>query len=167
MQDSEEIKFRRDRLPDRREPGVVHKVTIRDQDGPVRVYILASPYEDGRLGEFFIKGDLEARKYEQWATACSILLQAGFPLKDLVRKFGFVRKAPMGMTDDRDVPTAHSIPDLVVRWLGCRFEGMKWTKGGEDEVETVEPNDIPEERAGLDPANSEVWECCYDCGSGI
>jgi ribonucleoside-diphosphate reductase alpha chain len=51
----------------------------------------------------------------------SVSLQAGVPLKTLVRKFKDMSFAPAGFTNTADIPMAKSIMDYVFRYLGTRF----------------------------------------------
>ncbi len=56
-----------------------------------------------------------------FATAISISLQYGVPLRALVRKFSYMRFEPEGMTSNPEIPFAKSMPDYIMRWLASRF----------------------------------------------
>ena len=58
---------------------------------------------------------------DTYATAISLALQYGVPLRDLVNKFAHVRFEPSGFTGNSEIPIAKSIVDYIFRWLGSRF----------------------------------------------
>jgi ribonucleoside-diphosphate reductase alpha chain len=58
---------------------------------------------------------------DSFATAISISLQYGVPLRDLVHKFSHVRFEPSGFTGNQEIPIAKSIVDYIFRWLGSKF----------------------------------------------
>ncbi len=58
---------------------------------------------------------------DTFATAISLALQYGVPLRDLVNKFAHVRFEPSGFTGNAEIPIAKSIIDYIFRWLGSRF----------------------------------------------
>ena len=58
---------------------------------------------------------------DTFATAVSVALQYGVPLKDLVNKFAHVRFEPSGFTGNSEIPIAKSLVDYIFRWLGSRF----------------------------------------------
>jgi ribonucleoside-diphosphate reductase alpha chain len=58
---------------------------------------------------------------DSFATAISISLQYGVPLKVLVDKFSHARYEPAGFTNNPDIPIAKSISDYIFRWLGKKF----------------------------------------------
>ena len=58
---------------------------------------------------------------DTFATAISLALQYGVPLRDLVNKFAHVRFEPSGFTGNSEIPIAKSIVDYIFRWLGSRF----------------------------------------------
>jgi ribonucleoside-diphosphate reductase alpha chain len=58
---------------------------------------------------------------DTFATAISLALQYGVPLRDLVNKFAHVRFEPAGFTANSEIPIAKSIVDYIFRWLGSRF----------------------------------------------
>lgn len=115
----------RERLPDVRE-GITHHFTITtrvpetDQLQEIDGYIQTGLYEDGRVGEIFIKvgrpGDVFAM-LDQWAISFSIALQYGAPLEDLCRKHLGSRFWPDGATSNKNIPRCTSLVDYTVRWL--------------------------------------------------
>jgi ribonucleoside-diphosphate reductase alpha chain len=58
---------------------------------------------------------------DTFATAISLSLQYGVPLRDLVNKFSHVRFEPSGFTGNPEIPIAKSVIDYIFRWLGSRF----------------------------------------------
>ena len=111
---------RRRRLPDTRQ-AVTHKFRI----GVHEIYATVGLYEDGRPGELFMtmakEGSTLSGMAGSYATAVSIMLQYGVPLKDIVRKYMYTRFEPSGWTGDDRLGFATSIIDAVVRWLGHTF----------------------------------------------
>ncbi|HWO42445.1 MAG TPA: vitamin B12-dependent ribonucleotide reductase, partial [Candidatus Eisenbacteria bacterium] len=58
---------------------------------------------------------------DSFATAISMALQYGVPLKVLVDKFSHMRFEPSGFTKNPDIPIAKSIMDYIFRWLATKF----------------------------------------------
>jgi hypothetical protein len=89
---------------------------VREVDG----YITPNVYEDGRLGEIFIRigkvGNEEA-VYEQWAVAVSTALQFGVPVDDYFRKFLATRFEPSGRTKNPKIRFCTSVLDYVARYI--------------------------------------------------
>jgi ribonucleoside-diphosphate reductase alpha chain len=118
--DAGEPKPYRRRLPAERQ-AVTHKFEIAGHEG----YITVGLYPDGTPGEIFLKmakeGSTVSGLMDSFATAISLSLQYGVPLRDLVNKFGHVRFEPAGFTGNPEIPIAKSILDYIFRWLGSRF----------------------------------------------
>ena len=110
----------RRRLPDERS-AVTHKFSISGHEG----YITVGLYEDGTPGELFItmskEGSTISGLMDGFATAVSLALQYGVPLKVLVDKFSHMRFEPSGFTNSKDVPIAKSVLDYIFRWMGLKF----------------------------------------------
>ena len=89
--------------------------------GGAEGYLTAGTYDDGELGEIFLKfgkqGSTLAGLMDAFSIAISIALQHGVPLETYVEKFTNLRFEPAGMTDDPDVRMAQSIMDYVFRRL--------------------------------------------------
>jgi ribonucleoside-diphosphate reductase alpha chain len=98
-----------------------HKFEIAGQKG----YIHTGFYEDGAVGEIFIRmakeGSTVSGLMDTIATLTSIALQYGVPLEALVNKFSHVRFEPSGFTTNPDIPLAKSLTDYIFRYLGTRF----------------------------------------------
>jgi ribonucleoside-diphosphate reductase alpha chain len=58
---------------------------------------------------------------DSFATAISMALQYGVPLRVLVDKFSHMRFEPSGFTKNPDIPMAKSIMDYIFRWLATKF----------------------------------------------
>jgi ribonucleoside-diphosphate reductase alpha chain len=118
--ESKEARPFRRRLPDER-ASITHKFDIAGHEG----YIHAGMYEDGQPGEIFIKmskeGSTISGLMDSFATAISMALQYGVPLRVLVDKFSHMRFEPSGFTKNRDIPMAKSIMDYIFRWLATKF----------------------------------------------
>ena len=90
-------------------------------------YLTVGMYEDGTPGEIFIvmakAGSTLSGVMDSFATAVSLGLQHGVPLRLLVTKFSHIRFEPHGFTKNPDIPIAKSIVDYIFRWLGIKFLG--------------------------------------------
>lgn len=108
------------RLPDERQ-SLTHHFSVGGHEG----YITAGTYEDGTVGEIFVKmakqGSVVAGLMDTIGTAVSVALQYGVPLRVLVEKFSHVRFEPSGFTGNKDIPIAKSIVDYISRWLALKF----------------------------------------------
>ncbi len=106
----------RERLPKRRS-----SQTTSFAVGGAEGYLTAGTYDDGRLGEIFLKfgkqGSTLAGVMDAFSIAISVALQYGVPLETYVEKFTNMRFEPAGMTDDPDVRMAQSLMDYVFRRL--------------------------------------------------
>ncbi|MGB0675876.1 MAG: vitamin B12-dependent ribonucleotide reductase, partial [Candidatus Nanopelagicales bacterium] len=91
----------RRRLPKSR-PSRTTSFSVAGAEG----YLTAGSYEDGELGEVFLKlgkqGSTLAGVMDAFSIAISIALQYGVPLEAFVSKFVNMRFEPAGMTDDPD-----------------------------------------------------------------
>jgi ribonucleoside-diphosphate reductase alpha chain len=110
----------RRKLPDTRS-SVTHKFSIGGHDG----YITCGLYDDGSPGEIFVRmakeGSTIAGLMDSFATAISLSIQHGVPLKLLCEKFRSTRFEPSGFTGNPEVPRATSIMDYIFRWLDLKF----------------------------------------------
>ena len=93
--------------------------------GGAEGYLTAGTYDDGTLGEIFLKfgkqGSTLAGVMDAFSIAVSIGLQYGVPLETFVEKFTNLRFEPAGLTDDPDVRMAQSIMDYVFRRLALDY----------------------------------------------
>ncbi len=111
----------RRRLPDERE-SLTHKFSIAGHEG----YITVGLYPDTHSpGEIFIRmakeGSSISGLMDSFATAVSLSLQYGVPLRTLVDKFIHSRFEPAGFTNNKEIPMAKSVMDYIFRWLALRF----------------------------------------------
>jgi len=88
-------------------------------------YLTAGTYDDGELGEVFLKlgkqGSTLAGVMDAFSVAISIALQYGVPLEAFVSKFVNMRFEPAGMTDDKDIRMAQSMMDYIFRRLALDY----------------------------------------------
>jgi ribonucleoside-diphosphate reductase alpha chain len=110
----------RRKLPDERQ-SLTHKFSIAGHEG----YIHVGLYETGEPGEIFVKmakeGSTISGLMDSFATAISLALQHGVPLRLIVDKFSRTRFEPYGFTENPDIPRASSIMDYLFRYLGGKF----------------------------------------------
>ena len=110
----------RHRLPSER-ASITHKFAIAGHEG----YITVGLYKDGTPGELFIRmakeGSTVSGLMDSFATAVSLALQHGVPIKLLCDKFSHTRFEPSGFTGNQEIPIAKSIMDYIFRWLELRF----------------------------------------------
>jgi ribonucleoside-diphosphate reductase alpha chain len=110
----------RHRLPGER-ASVTHKFGIAGHEG----YITVGLYKDGTPGELFIRmakeGSTVSGLMDSFATAVSLALQHGVPLKLLCEKFQHTRFEPSGWTGNPEIQMAKSVMDYIFRWLELRF----------------------------------------------
>jgi ribonucleoside-diphosphate reductase alpha chain len=119
-QESAPPKALRHRLPGER-ASITHKFAIAGHEG----YITVGLYKDGTPGELFIRmakeGSTVSGLMDSFATAVSLALQHGVPLKLLCDKFQHTRFEPSGFTGNQEIPIAKSVMDYIFRWLEIRF----------------------------------------------
>ena len=110
----------RHRLPGERH-SLTHKFAIAGHEG----YITVGMYKDGTPGELFIRmakeGSTVSGLMDSFATAVSLALQHGVPLKLMCEKFCHTRFEPSGFTGNQEIPIAKSVMDYIFRWLEIRF----------------------------------------------
>jgi ribonucleoside-diphosphate reductase alpha chain len=110
----------RHRLPAER-ASVTHKFGLGGHEG----YITVGLYPNGSPGEIFIRmakeGSTVSGLMDSFATAISISLQHGVPLRVLCEKFAHTRFEPSGWTGNPEIGYAKSIMDYIFRWIQMRF----------------------------------------------
>jgi ribonucleoside-diphosphate reductase alpha chain len=161
----EKIVYRpiRRKLEDTR-TSVTHKFSIGGHEG----YITVGLYEEGTPGEIFIRmakeGSTISGLMDSFATAVSLALQYGVPLKFLVDKFSHVRFEPSGWTGNQQIPYAKSIMDYIFRWLGTRFLGPEYAAGEAGDapkLQVTEPS--PQQALPFPPVAADA-PTCSECG---
>jgi hypothetical protein len=136
---------RRRRLNDERK-AVTHKFQIGTHEG----YLTVGLYDDTRQpGEIFLRmskeGSMMSGLVDAFATAISIGLQYGVPLKVFASKFAHMRFEPSGPTQNPNIPNAKSVVDYVFRYLAQKFLTP-------EERQTVSiPEDGPEIHPNIEP----------------
>ena len=110
----------RHRLPAER-ASVTHKFVIAGHEG----YITVGLYPNGSPGEIFLRmtkeGSAVAGLMDSFATAVSLALQHGVPVRVLAEQFAETRFEPSGVTANDQIPYALSIMDYLFRWIELRF----------------------------------------------
>ncbi|NLE98959.1 MAG: vitamin B12-dependent ribonucleotide reductase, partial [Propionibacterium sp.] len=111
---------KRDRLPKSRASRTT-SFSVSGAEG----YMTSSSYDDGRIGEVFLKlgkqGSTLAGVMDAFSIAVSIGLQYGVPLDSFVQKFTNLKFEPAGMTDDADIRIAQSFMDYIFRRLALDY----------------------------------------------
>ncbi|MDR2930048.1 MAG: vitamin B12-dependent ribonucleotide reductase [Propionibacteriaceae bacterium] len=115
-----EYRAKRRRLPKSR-LGRTTSFSVGGAEG----YMTSGAYDDGGLGEVFLKlgkqGSTLSGVMDAFSIAVSIGLQYGVPLETFVQKFTNLKFEPAGMTDDGDIRMAQSIMDYVFRRLALDY----------------------------------------------
>ena len=150
----------RHRLPEER-ASLTHKFGIAGHEG----YITVGLYPNGNPGEIFIRmakeGSTVAGLMDSFATAISLALQHGVPLKVLCEKFAHSRFEPSGWTGNEQIGYAKSVMDYIFRWLQLRFlsghqlslfAGLAGTTSAAASSSDVIPSGASEGRAAEGPA---------------
>ena len=154
--------FRR-KLPDERR-ALTHKFSVGGHEG----YLTVGMYDDGTPGELFItiakEGSTISGLMDTVATAISVNLQYGVPIKFIVDKFTHLRFEPSGWTGNPQIPYAKSIIDYIARWLGAKFVGPEYAQTEAGESSTLKPTatDTQQTLPFQPDADASV---CAECGS--
>jgi len=154
---------------------MTHKFSIGGHEG----YITVGMYDDGQPGEIFLvmakEGSAISGLMDSFATAISLALQYGVPLKVLIDKFSHVRFEPSGHTGNPEVPFAKSIVDYIFRWLASKFlsteqqvqagvhvQEKAGVPGSDESVRSAEPKPLNDLKSmyAMDDAPT-----CAGCGS--
>src|SRR6201988_3092482 len=128
----------RRRLPDERH-SLTHHFSVGGQEG----YVTVGLYEDGLPGELFIRmakeGSTVSGLMDSFATAVSLALQYGVPLRVLCDKFSHTRFEPSGWSGNPKIGYAKSLMDYLFRWLELRFlkgeQGILFERQSSGELE--------------------------------
>ncbi|HLP41540.1 MAG TPA: vitamin B12-dependent ribonucleotide reductase, partial [Fibrobacteria bacterium] len=165
---AEEARPARRHLPDERR-AITHKFSIAGHEG----YVTVGMFEDGSPGELFIvmakEGSVISGLLDSFATAVSLALQYGVPLKVFVDKFSHGRYEPSGFTNNPKIRVASSITDYIFRWLALKF-----FPSDEAEAASVPPNLPPGLATSPPPLAAPAFlpapfqldaPPCPDCGS--
>jgi len=152
----------RRRMPDERR-SITHKFDIAGHEG----YITAGMYDDGTLGEIFIRmakeGSVVSGLMDSFATAISLALQYGVPMKVLVDKFSHTRFEPSGITRNPEIPIAKSIMDYIFRWLNLRFKAAD-EKRTEDISDNSDSKGLAQAFSSIPPAPEQTVDDSDEAG---
>jgi len=136
----------RRRLPDERK-ALTHHFSVGGQEG----YLTVGLYEDGVPGEIFItmskEGSTVSGLMDCMATAVSLALQYGVPLKVLCAKFSHTRFEPSGFTGNPEIGYAKSLMDYMFRWIALRFLPKETLPSEKDDM-TAEVSPVKLHEAG-------------------
>ncbi len=160
----------RRKLPEERQ-AITHKFTVGGYEG----YITVGMYEDGSPGEIFLvmakEGTVVSGLMDSFATAISMALQYGVPLKVLIDKFSHTRFEPSGMTANKDIPFAKSVVDYIFRWMASKFLNVQ----EQQDVGVLNrvPLETNKQMEGASLDRSQKWSIdlqqdaptCTECGS--
>jgi ribonucleoside-diphosphate reductase alpha chain len=146
----------RHRLPAER-ASVTHKFSLSGHEG----YITVGLYPNGQPGEIFIRmakeGSTVSGLMDSFATAVSLALQHGVPLKVLCEKFAHTRFEPSGWTGNEQIGYAKSIMDYIFRWIQIRFlSGTQLDLFAGLSPAAVVPTSVPVQGTVTSPANTVV-----------
>ncbi len=110
----------RRKLPRVRKSRTYH-FELADLDG----FFTVGEYDDGGPGELFVsiskQGSTLSGLMDSFAISVSHGLQYGVPLKSYVRTLRGTSFAPSGITDDKEIRTASSITDYIMRRLALDY----------------------------------------------
>ena len=153
----------RRRLPDERK-AIVHHFNVGGYEG----YLTIGFYDDGRLEEMFIttakEGSTVSGLMDCFATAVSLALQYGVPLKVLCDKFSHTRFEPSGWSGNPEIGYAKSFMDYIFRWLKNRFlpPDSPPPTGAEDDGKALAPAHLLGDGSGTDQTDAPA---CTECGA--
>lgn len=172
---------KRRRLPVDR-AALTHKFSIAGHEG----YLTVGLFEDGAPGELFCtmakEGSTISGLMDVFATAISLALQYGVPVRVLVEKFAHTRFEPSGFTKNTEIPMASSVCDYIFRWMGLKFlkknERPEWLQVAQAELfsdeektassrssYTMQPDAPPCQYCGSIMARNGSCYRCANCGS--
>jgi ribonucleoside-diphosphate reductase alpha chain len=159
----------RRRLPDER-MARTHKFSVGGHEG----YLHAGMYDDGTLGEIFVRmakeGSTISGLMDAFATTVSLALQHGVPLQLLCDKFKHTRFEPSGWTGNQAIPRASSVTDYLFRWLESKFlTAADQTQGAQ--TQGAQTQGAQTQPVQVEPAPAKPWRLetdaptCHDCGT--
>jgi ribonucleoside-diphosphate reductase alpha chain len=144
-------------LPSTRD-AITHRFSVAGHTG----YLTVGLYDDGRPGEIFVQvareGSTISGLLDSWAITMSVALQHGVPLEALLDKLAYQRFEPAGMSDNTDIPMAHSIIDYIARWLILRFGEDDEEPKSSTTVDTYRTQDFVDRMPFLEQKLVEVFD---------
>ena len=170
----------RHKLADERR-AITHKFSVAVHEG----YLTVGLYENGQPGEIFItmakEGSTVSGLMDSVATAVSLALQYGVPLKVLCDKFSHTRFEPSGWTNNPEIRYAKSMMDYIFRWMALKFLPRDAQPREEASVSSLNGTDVEKAtevaaqftRATFEPAqpglagveSTDDAPSCPDCGA--
>jgi hypothetical protein len=118
----------RRKLPDEREgkTKVFRLLPSKQGEKILRIYVTTGLFDDGTLGEIFVKADRQGATISgllnQVAIHVSMSLQFGVPLQTIVRQMRGTRFEPSGfLFQDEKIKHCSSVADLIARHLEMKF----------------------------------------------
>lgn len=160
---------RRRKMPDERD-GKIHKFTI---GGQYTGYLTVGKFPDGTPGEIFIEsskgGSTMNGLLDCFATAISIGLQHGVPLRKYIDKFTHVSFDPCGYTKNPNIGYVRSIVDYIFRYLD-KFDSVPSVvvESDSENLEHEESSKLdspPCPRCGTIMVRSGTCHKCAQCGT--
>jgi len=120
-------------LPDERE-GTTHKIEIGAPPKKFEGYVTTGIYSDGSLGEIFLEAEKEGSFIsgiiDAFAVVFSLALQYGVPLEHVIDKLKNSRFEPEGFTTNKDIGSATSVVDYLMKWLELRYHKKEESDDG-------------------------------------
>jgi ribonucleoside-diphosphate reductase alpha chain len=170
----------RHKLADERR-AITHKFSVAGHEG----YLTVGLYENGQPGEIFItmakEGSTISGLMDSFATAVSLALQYGVPLKVLCDKFSHARFEPSGWTNNPEIRYAKSIMDYIFRWMALKFLPRDAQPREDSSVASLNGSDVEKatkvaaqfSRATVEPVqpslagveSTDDAPSCPDCGA--
>lgn len=159
---------KRRKLPPKRQA-----ITEEFRVGNVKGYITTGLYEDGSLGEFFIKiakqGSTLSGLLDCFAIAVSIALQYGVPLSAFVKKLAYQQFEPSGFTSNPNIPVAKSLIDYIMRHLGLSYLNEEELvrlklKQGQATGEATDESPVCPECGAMMTRKGQCYQC-LNCGN--
>ena len=143
----------------------VHEALIDN----LRLYITASYYEDGRLGEIYIssgrQGTLTKGLLESLSQTISEMLQYGVPSEDIARMYRGQKYEPSGFVLGHPyIKRVDSISDLISKIIDIELGNFANCQVKPDDIEATEPVVKPAE-ASYTAADYIYGEVCPTCKS--
>ncbi len=156
-----------------------HKFNIGGTDG----YIITGDYDDGSLGEVFLKvgkqGSTILGLLDGFTQLLSISIQYGVPVQKIIQSFVGTKFEPSGMTNNKKIRFSSSIYDYLMKYLDKEYFNGEYTSGdtlfdesvSDSKKSTVEP--VKKDTISSPPCNrcgsltERVGTChmCKNCGS--
>ncbi|MCL2851900.1 MAG: vitamin B12-dependent ribonucleotide reductase [Defluviitaleaceae bacterium] len=136
-------------MPKRVKPSGIRSAKVHEaQIDNLRLYITASYYEDGRLGEIYIssgrQGTLTKGLLESLSQTISEMLQYGVPPSDIARMYRGQKFEPSGyVTGHPYIKFVDSISDLISKVIDIELGNFEYVQVKPPEWHTSKPGSAP------------------------